>query len=34
MTLSSVLYVIFVDPYQGDDIILPSLFHLEVVFLE
>ena len=35
MTLSSLSYVVFVDPYQSDDGVLPSLFHSEyVVFLE
>jgi hypothetical protein len=35
MTLSSLSFVVFVDPFQGNDSVLPSLFHLEyVVFLE
>jgi hypothetical protein len=35
MTLSSPSYVVFVDPFQGNDGVLPSLFYLEyVVFLE
>jgi hypothetical protein len=33
MTLSSLSYVVFVDPFQGNDGVLPSLFHY-VVFLE
>jgi hypothetical protein len=35
MTLSSLSFVVFVDPFQGNDGVLPSLFHYEyVVFLE
>jgi len=34
MTLASLSYVIFVDPYQGDDGILPSLFYSEYVVME
>jgi hypothetical protein len=35
MTLSGLSYVVFVDHFQGNDGVLPSLFHLEyVVFLE
>jgi hypothetical protein len=35
MTLSSLSYMVFVDPYQGDDGVLPSLFHSKyIVFLE
>jgi hypothetical protein len=35
MTLSSLSYVVFMDPFQGNDGVLPSLFHSEyVIFLE
>jgi hypothetical protein len=35
MTLSSLSFVVFVDPFQGNDGVLPFLFHSKyVVFLE
>jgi hypothetical protein len=35
MTLSGLSFVVFVDPFQGNDGVLPFIYHSEyVVFLE